>query len=138
MKVFLTFSLFIYVFSITDAQAQNNLQNLSCNYMDRETRHDDLWIIDAEEMIISYWNNQNNLFESFPITKLDNKTVAWNQIGTVLTVFVLDKSTLRQSGTIISTNQDGQSIIEKRWFSDCNFISSDQLDTLTQARQAKK
>ena len=106
--------------------------------MDRETRHDDLWIIDAEEMIISYWNNQNNLFESFPITKLDNKTVAWNQIGTVLTVFVLDKSTLRQSGTIISTNQDGQSIIEKRWFSDCNFISSDQLDTLTQARQAKK
>jgi hypothetical protein len=106
--------------------------------MDRETRHDDLWIIDAEEMIISYWNNQNNLFENFPITKLDNKTVAWNQIGTVLTVFVLDKSTLRQSGTIISTNQDGQSIIEKRWFSDCNFISSDQLDTLTEARQAKK
>ena len=138
MKVFLTFSLFIYVFSITDAQAQNNLQNLSCNYMDRETRHDDLWVIDAEEMIISYWNNQDNLFENFPITKLDNKTVAWNQIGTVLTVFVLDKSTLRQSGTIISTNQDGQSIIEKRWFSDCNFISSDQLDTLTQARQAKK
>ena len=138
MKVFLTFSLFIYVFSITDAQAQNNLQNLSCNYMDRETRHDDLWIIDAEEMIISYWNNQDNLFENFPITKLDNKTVAWNQIGTVLTVFVLDKSTMRQSGTIISTNQDGQSIIEKRWFSDCNFISSDQLETLTQARQAKK
>ena len=138
MKVFLTFSLFIYVFSITDAQAQNNLQNLSCNYMDRETRHDDLWVIDAEEMIISYWNNQDNLFENFPITKLDNKTVAWNQIGTVLTVFVLDKSTMRQSGTIISTNQDGQSIIEKRWFSDCNFISSDQLETLTQARQAKK
>ncbi len=138
MKVFLTFSLFIYVFCITDAQAQNNLQNLSCNYMDRESRHDDLWVIDAEEMIISYWNNQDNLFENFPITKLDNKTVAWNQIGTVLTVFVLDKSTLRQSGTIISTNQDGQSIIEKRWFSDCNFISSDQLETLTQARQAKK
>ena len=138
MKVFLTFSLFIYVFSITDAQAQNNLQNLSCNYMDRETRHDDLWIIDAEEMIISYWNNQDNLFESFPITKLDNKTVAWNQIGTALTVFVLDKSTMRQSGTIISTNQDGQSIIEKRWFSDCNFISSDQLDTLTEARQVLK
>ena len=138
MKVFLTFSLFIYVFCITDTQAQNNLQNLNCYYMDRETRHDDLWVIDAEEMIISYWNNQDNLFESFPITKLDNKTVAWNQIGTVLTVFVLDKSTLRQSGTIISTNQDGQSIIEKRWFSDCNFISSDQLDTLTQARQAKK
>jgi len=138
MKVFLTFSLFIYVFCITDAQAQNNLQNLSCNYMDRESRHDDLWVIDAEEMIISYWNNQDNLFENFPITKLDNKTIAWNQIGTVLTVFVLDKSTLRQSGTIISTNQDGQSIIEKRWFSDCNFISSDQLETLTQARQAKK
>jgi len=45
---------------------------------------------------------------------------------------------MRQSGTIISTNQDGQSTIEKRWFSDCNFISSDQLDTLTKARQAIK
>ena len=138
MKVFLTFSLFLTVFSITDTQAQNNLQNLNCYYMDRVTRYDDLWIIDAEEMIISYWNNQDNLFENFLITKLDNKTVAWNQIGTVLTVFVLDKSTMRQSGTIISTNQDGQSTIEKRWFSDCNFISSDQLETLTQARQVKK
>ncbi len=132
MKVFLTFSLFFSVFFVTDTQAENNLQNLSCYFMDRETRHDDLWIIDADEMIISYWNNDDNLFKSFPITKLDNKTVAWNQIGTVLTVFVLDKSTMRQSGTMISTNQDGQSIIEKRWFSDCNFISSDQLDTLTQ------
>ena len=132
MKVFLTFSLFFSVFFVTDTQAENNLQNLSCYFMDRETRHDDLWIIDADKMIISYWNNDDNLFKSFPITKLDNKTVAWNQIGTVLTVFVLDKSTMRQSGTMISTNTDGQSIIEKRWFSDCNFISSDQLDTLTQ------
>ena len=132
MKVFLTFSLFFSVFFVTDTQAENNLQNLNCYYMDRETRHDDLWIIDADKMIISYWNNDDNLFKSFPITKLDNKTVAWNQIGTVLTVFVLDKSTMRQSGTMISTNQDGQSIIEKRWFSDCNFISSDQLDKLTQ------
>jgi len=132
MKVFLTFSLFFSVFFVTDTQAENNLQNLSCYFMDRETRHDDLWIIDADKMIISYWNNDDNLFKSFPITKLDNKTVAWNQIGTVLTVFVLDKSTMRQSGTMISTNQDGQSIIEKRWFSDCNFISSDQLDKLTQ------
>jgi len=132
MKVFLTFSLFFSVFFVTDTQAENNLQNLSCYFMDRETRHDDLWIIDADKMIISYWNNDDNLFKSFSITKLDNKTVAWNQIGTVLTVFVLDKSTMRQSGTMISTNQDGQSIIEKRWFSDCNFISSDQLDTLTQ------
>ena len=132
MKVFLTFSLFFSVFFVTDTQAENNLQNLSCYYMDKETRHDDLWIIDADKMIISYWNNDDNLFKSFPITKLDNKTVAWNQIGTVLTVFVLDKSTMRQSGTMISTNTDGQSIIEKRWFSDCNFISSDQLDTLTQ------
>ena len=103
--------------------------------MDKETRHDDLWIIDADKMLISFWNNQDNQFQSFPITKLDKKTVAWNQMGTALTVFVLDKSTMRQSGTIISTNQDGQSIIEKRWFSDCIFISHDQIDTLTQSKQ---
>ena len=103
--------------------------------MDKETRHDDLWIIDADKMLISFWNNQDSQFQSFPITKLDKKTVAWNQMGTALTVFVLDKSTMRHSGTIISTNQDGQSIIEKRWFSDCSFISHDQIDTLTQSKQ---
>ena len=103
--------------------------------MDRNTKHEDLWSINADKMLISFWNNDNNQFQKFPITKLDKKTVAWNQVGKVLTVFVLDKSTMRQSGTIISTNQDGQSIIEKRWFSDCNFISHDQLDASTQTKK---
>ena len=135
MRIFTAFFICFSMFSITEIQAQTNLQNLSCYAMDKETRHDDLWIIDADKMLISFWNNQDSQFQSFPITKLDKKTVAWNQMGTALTVFVLDKSTMRQSGTIISTNQDGQSIIEKRWFSDCSFISHDQIDTLTQSKQ---
>ena len=135
MRIFVVFFLFLSAFSFTEIQAQTNVQNLSCYYMDRDTKHENLWSINTDKMLISFWNNDNNQFQKFPITKLDKKTVAWNQVGKVLTVFVLDKSTMRQSGTIISTNQDGQSIIEKRWFSDCNFISHDQLDASTQTKQ---
>ena len=135
MRIFLVIVMLFSLLSVNKIKSETNVQNLSCYYMDGDTRYDDLWIIDADKMFISFWNNQDDQFQAFPITKLDKKTVAWNQIGNVFSVFVLDKSTMRQSGTIISTNEDGQSIIEKRWFSDCNFISHDQLDALTKATQ---
>ena len=135
MRINILIVMLFSLLSVNKIKSETNVQNLSCYYMDGDTRYDDLWIIDADKMFISFWNNQDNQFQSFPITKLDKKTVAWNQMGTALTVFVLDKSTMRQSGTIISTNQDGQSIIEKRWFSDCTFISHDQIDASTQTKK---
>ena len=48
-----------------------------------------------------------------------------------LTVFVLDKYTMRQSGTIISSTMEGKSKIKKRWFADCVFLSNEEFRAKT-------
>ena len=118
MRLFVVFFIFLSMVTVSQTQAQTHVQN-----------------IDANEMLVSFWNTKDNKFQKFSITKLDKKTVAWNQMENELTVFVLDKITMRQSGTIISTTSDGQSSIEKRWFSNCNFISHDQLEDFIQTKQ---
>ena len=135
MRLFVVFFMFLSIVTVAEIQAQTRVQNLSCYYMEGETRFEDFWTINANEMLVSFFNTKNNKFQKFSITKLDKKTVAWNQMENKLTVFVLDKTTMRQSGTIISTTSDGQTSIEKRWFSNCNFISHDQLEDFTQAKQ---
>ena len=135
MRLFVVFFMFLSMVTVAEIQAQTHVQNLSCYYMEGETRFEDLWTINANEMLVSFFNTKNNKFQKFSITKLDKKTVAWNQMENALTVFVLDKTTMRQSGTIISTVKDGQSKIEKRWFSNCSFISHDQLDNFIQVKQ---
>ena len=116
-------------------RSENSLQNLNCYHMEGETKVEDFWVIDVNKMLVLFFNTKDNKFQKFTITKLDKKTVAWNQMENALTVFVLDKTTMRQSGTIISTVKDGQSKIEKRWFSNCSFISHDQLENFIQVKQ---
>ena len=135
MRLFVVFFMFLSMVTFAEIQAQTHVQNLSCYYMEGETKFEDLWVIDANKMLVSFFNTKDNKFQKFAITKLDKKTVAWNQMENALTVFVLDKTTMRQSGTIISTVKDGQSKIEKRWFSNCSFISHDQLENFIQVKQ---
>ena len=106
--------------------ATNDSENLSCFHMDNGNRVDNYWIIDSSQKIVSYWNETENAIEDYKVTKMDNKTVAWNQMKTELTVFVLDKYTMRQSGTIISSTMEGKSEIKKRWFADCVFLSNEE------------
>jgi len=127
--------MFLSIFYSIEMRSENSLQNLNCYHMEGETKVEDFWVIDVNKMLVSFFNTKNNKFQKFAITKLDKKTVAWNQMGNALTVFVLDKTTMRQSGTIISTVKDGQSKIEKRWFSNCSFISHDQLENFIQVKQ---
>ena len=127
--------MFLSIFYSIEMRSENSLQNLNCYHMEGETKVEDFWVIDVNKMLVSFFNTKDNKFQKFTITKLDKKTVAWNQMENALTVFVLDKTTMRQSGTIISTVKDGQSKIEKRWFSNCSFISHDQLDNFIQATQ---
>ena len=106
--------------------ATNHTQNLSCFHMDNGNRVNNYWIMDSAKKIVSYWNENENVIEDYKVTKMDNKTVAWNQIKTELTVFVLDKYTMRQSGTIISSTMGGKSEIKQRWFADCVFLSNEE------------
>ena len=100
--------------------------------MDNGNRVDNYWIIDSAKKIDSYWNETENVTEDYKVTKLDNKTVAWNQMKNELTVFVLDKYTMRQSGTIISSTMEGKSEIKKRWFADCVFLSNEEFRAKTE------
>ena len=109
-----------------EVYANNHTQNLSCFHMDNGNRVDNYWIIDSSKKIVSYWNETDNAIDDYKVTKMDNKTVAWNQMKTELTVFVLDKYTMRQSGTIISSTMEGKSKIKKRWFADCVFLSNEE------------
>ena len=109
-----------------EVYANNHTQNLSCFHMDNGNRVDNYWIIDSAKKIVSYWNETENTIDDYKVTKMDNKTVAWNQMKTELTVFVLDKYTMRQSGTIISSTMEGKSEIKQRWFADCVFLSNEE------------
>ena len=109
-----------------EVYANNHTQNLSCFHMDNGNRVDNYWIIDSAKKIVSYWNETDNAIDDYKVTKMDNKTVAWNQMKTELTVFVLDKYTMRQSGTIISSTMEGKSEIKQRWFADCVFLSNEE------------
>ena len=109
-----------------EVYASNHSENLSCFHMDNGNRVDNYWIIDSAKKIVSYWNETENVTEDYKVTKLDNKTVAWNQMKIELTVFVLDKYTMRQSGTIISSTMEGKSEIKQRWFADCVFLSNEE------------
>ena len=135
MKNFIVLFMFLSIFYSIEMRSENSLQNLNCYHMKGETKVEDFWVIDVNKMLVSFFNTKDNKFQKFAITKLDKKTVAWNQMENALTVFVLDKTTMRQSGTIISTVKDGQSKIEKRWFSNCSFISHDQLENFIQVKQ---
>ena len=52
----------------------------------------------------------------------DQKNVAWNEIGNPLGIFVLDKKTMRQSGTLLSNENK----ILDRWVSECKYLNEDQ------------
>ena len=109
-----------------EVYANNHTQNLSCFHMDNGNRVDNYWIIDSSKKIVSYWNETDNAIDDYKVTKMDNKTVAWNQMKTELTVFVLDKYTMRQSGTIISSTMEGKSEIKQRLFADCVFLNNEE------------
>ena len=52
----------------------------------------------------------------------DQKNVAWNEIGNPMGIFVLDKKTMRQSGTLLSSENK----ILDRWVSECSYLKEDQ------------
>ena len=120
------FFIIYFILCSFEVYANNHTQNLSCFHMDNGNRVDNYWIIDSAKKIVSYWNETDNAIDDYKVTKMDNKTVAWNQMKTELTVFVLDKYTMRQSGTIISSTMEGKSEIKQRWFADCVFLSNEE------------
>ena len=73
MRLFVVFFIFLSMVTVSQTQAQTHVQNLSCYYLEGETKFQDLWIIDANEMLVSFWNTKDNKFQKFYDNTNDTK-----------------------------------------------------------------
>ena len=82
--------------------------------------------------------------KEYPITRVNQKTIAWTQVADVHPdinyVYVLDRETMRQSGTQISIDSSGKPKIRARWFSECRMLSYPKLNAIIEkeAEENKK
>ena len=111
-----------------------SFQGLSCLEMNDQDALEELWLINFQSEKISHWDRIEFTLREFPVTRINLKTIAWTQISDVPSdishVYVLDRETMRQSGTRISVDSNGRTKIEARWFSQCKMLPYKELNTV--------
>ena len=111
-----------------------SIQGLSCLEMNDQDALEELWLINFQSEKISNWDRIEFKLREFPVTRINLKTIAWTQISDVPSdishVYVLDRETMRQSGTRISVDSNGRTKIEARWFSQCKMLPYKELNTV--------
>ena len=111
-----------------------SFQGLSCLEMNDQDALEELWLINFQSEKISHWDRIEFKLREFPVTRINLKTIAWTQISDVPSdishVYVLDRETMRQSGTRISIDSNGRIKIEARWFSQCKMLPYKELNTV--------
>ena len=111
-----------------------SFQGLSCLEMNDQDALEELWLINFQSEKISHWDRIEFKLREFPVTRINLKTIAWTQISDVPSdishVYVLDRETMRQSGTRISVDSNGRTKIEARWFSQCKMLPYKELNTI--------
>ena len=111
-----------------------SFQGLSCLEMNDQDALEELWLINFQSEKISNWDRIEFKLREFPVTRINLKTIAWTQISDVPSdishVYVLDRETMRQSGTRISIDSNGRTKIEARWFSQCKMLPYKELNTV--------
>jgi hypothetical protein len=111
-----------------------SFQGLSCLEMNDQDALEELWLINFQSEKISNWDRIEFKLREFPVTRINLKTIAWTQISDVPSdishVYVLDRETMRQSGTRISIDSNGRTKIEARWFSQCKMLPYKELNTI--------
>ena len=79
--------------------------------------------------------------KEYPITRVNQKTIAWTQVADVHPdinyVYVLDRETMRQSGTQISIDASGKPKVVARWFSECKMLPYTKLIVIIE-KEAEK
>ena len=111
-----------------------SFQGLSCLEMNDQDALEELWLINFQSEKISHWDGIEFKLREFPVTRINLKTIAWTQISDIPSdishVYVLDRETMRQSGTRISVDSNGRTKIEARWFSQCKMLPYKELNTI--------
>ena len=120
--------------TMNEVNQEISIQGLSCLEMNDQDALEELWLINFQSEKISHWDRIEFTLREFPVTRINLKTIAWTQISDVPSdishVYVLDRETMRQSGTRISVDSNGRTKIEARWFSQCKMLPYKELNTI--------
>ena len=120
--------------TMNEVNQEISIQGLSCLEMNDQDALEELWLINFQSEKISNWDRIEFKHREFPVTRINLKTIAWTQISDVPSdishVYVLDRETMRQSGTRISIDSNGRTKIEARWFSQCKMLPYKELNTV--------
>ena len=120
--------------TMNKANQEISIQVLNCLEMNDQDALEELWLINFQSEKISNWDRIEFKLREFPVTRINLKTIAWTQISDVPSdishVYVLDRETMRQSGTRISIDSNGRTKIEARWFSQCKMLPYKELNTV--------
>ena len=120
--------------TMNEVNQEISIQGLSCLEMNDQDALEELWLINFQSEKISNWDRIEFKLREFPVTRINLKTIAWTQISDVPSdishVYVLDRETMRQSGTRIFIDSNGRTKIEARWFSQCEMLPYKELNTV--------
>ena len=112
--------------TVSKDSQEDSIKGLSC--LERNTKDgvEELWLINFQSEKVSHWNRMDIKLKEYPITRVNQKTIAWTQSSDanpdISYVYVLDRETMRQSGTQISIDSSGKPKVVARWFSECEML----------------
>ena len=95
----------------------------------------ELWSLNSQSKTVSYWSKDDFQFREFPTKKFDQKIIAWEQKSDFNLVYVLDRATMRQSGTKLFIDKNDGVNIEKRWVSRCQVLTLELLNKLIEQQK---
>ena len=110
------------------------VEGLSCSADDPD-KLVELWSLDSRSKTVSYWSRNDFKFREFPTKRFDQKIIAWEQQSDFNLVYVLDRTTMRQSGTKLFIDKNGGLNIEKRWVSQCQILTLELLKKLIEQQK---
>tara|TARA_Y100000748_G_C15486020_1_gene484748 strand:- start:1598 stop:1978 length:381 start_codon:yes stop_codon:yes gene_type:complete len=111
----------IVFLSLSDISMSEVTEYLQCSFRENSTEKNFYWSIGADNTI-RRWVTGEPISAINSLVMNDGKNIAWNEIGNPMGIFVLDKKTMRQSGTLLSSENE---IIE-RWVSECSYLEEGQ------------
>ena len=130
--------------TVSKDSQEDSIKGLSCLERNNNDGVEELWKIRFLQEKIFHWDRMDAELKEYPITMVNNKTIAWTQISDahpdISYVYVLDRETMRQSGTQISIDSSGKPKIKARWFSECRMLSYSRLNAIIEkeAEENKK
>ena len=107
--------------SVSDISMSEVDEYLQCSFKENTIEKNFYWSIGSDNKIHRWVSGKpNSAINSLVMN--DEKNIAWNEIGNPMGIFVLDKKTMRQSGTLLSSENK----ILDRWVSECSYLKEDQ------------